>query len=178
MPVDGRLTSSSDKSAGSSTWLIVGLGVGLGLILLGLNFIKFAYLQNVVSFELSVAVAVIVVLAFVFVIRWQTRDQAKKDAAEAAQKGTPASGSEQTARAITVTTEENPVLSMRENQVLEGMCRGETNREIAERLFVSPNTVKTHAANIYSKLGVNRRAQAVHRARELGIIVENGSKTD
>lgn len=152
--------------------------MGLGLILLGLNFIKFAYLQNVVSFELSVTLAVIVVLAFVFVIRRQTRSQAKEDASAADQKEVPASGSEQSASARTFTAEANPLLSLRENQVLEGMCCGETNREIAERLFVSPNTVKTHAANIYSKLGVNRRAQAVHRARELGIILENGSKTD
>lgn len=65
---------------------------------------------------------------------------------------------------------ENDLLSARENEVLLHIAKGLTNREIAERLFVSENTIKTHVNNIYSKLGVSRRTQAIARAREMKII--------
>jgi len=53
--------------------------------------------------------------------------------------------------------------------VAEGAA-GRSNKEIARRLQVSPNTVKTHLARLYEKLGAQRRTDAVNRARELGII--------
>jgi two-component system, NarL family, response regulator LiaR len=52
-------------------------------------------------------------------------------------------------------------LSMREAEVLELICRGMSNLEIAERLYVSVNSVKTYVRQIYQKIGVTRRAQAV-----------------
>jgi DNA-binding NarL/FixJ family response regulator len=52
-------------------------------------------------------------------------------------------------------------LSARETEVLELICRGLSNLEIAEQLFVSVNSVKTYVRQIYHKIGVNRRAQAV-----------------
>jgi len=62
-------------------------------------------------------------------------------------------------------------LSERELEVLGLIAAGLSNREIAERLYISIGTVKRHAHNIYSKLQANSRTQAVARARELGIIV-------
>ena len=50
------------------------------------------------------------------------------------------------------------------------MAAGETNGEIAGRLFVSTPTVKTHVNNLYRKLGVHGRTRAVARARDLGLI--------
>ena len=64
----------------------------------------------------------------------------------------------------------NGILSDRENEVLAQLIAGYSNREIADRLFVSENTVKTHIASVYSKLGVNRRSQAIGRARELNMV--------
>jgi LuxR family maltose regulon positive regulatory protein len=61
-------------------------------------------------------------------------------------------------------------LSEREIEVLQLMAEGLTNREIASRLFLSTHTVKSHARNVYGKLGVHNRTQAVTRARALGIL--------
>jgi LuxR family maltose regulon positive regulatory protein len=61
-------------------------------------------------------------------------------------------------------------LSERELEVLELIAEGLTNPEIASRLFLSLNTVKVHARNIYGKLGVNNRTQAAARARALGLL--------
>lgn len=61
-------------------------------------------------------------------------------------------------------------ITPRELEILEAMAAGFSNREIAERLFVSENTVKTHAARLFDKLAARRRTQAVQRAREAGLI--------
>ena len=50
------------------------------------------------------------------------------------------------------------------------LARGHTNQQIAERLFVSPNTIKTHLGNLYAKLEVSRRTQAVQKSRALRLI--------
>jgi DNA-binding CsgD family transcriptional regulator len=61
-------------------------------------------------------------------------------------------------------------LSSRELEVLGELAAGRSNKEIAAALKVSPNTVKTHVAKLYEKLGAKRRTDAVNRARELGIL--------
>jgi len=62
----------------------------------------------------------------------------------------------------------NP-LTEREREVVEMMASGATNREIAERLFLSPHTVKEYASSLYRKLGARNRAEAVRRAERLGL---------
>jgi len=61
-------------------------------------------------------------------------------------------------------------ISPRELVVLQELADGRSNKEIARRLEVSPNTVKTHLTRLYEKLGAVRRTDAIKRARELGII--------
>jgi LuxR family maltose regulon positive regulatory protein len=61
-------------------------------------------------------------------------------------------------------------LSTREREVLELLFGGLSNKEIAARLFVSVNTVKTHVRNIYGKIGAGNRSQAMVRIRELGLL--------
>lgn len=61
-------------------------------------------------------------------------------------------------------------ISPRELEVLALMAEGLSNTEIAERLFVSLNTVKTHTSNLYAKLDAKRRTQAVEKAKRLKII--------
>lgn len=61
-------------------------------------------------------------------------------------------------------------ISRRELEVLELMSQGLSNQEIAEKLFVSLNTVKTHTSRLFEKLDVKRRTQATEKAKRLGLI--------
>jgi DNA-binding CsgD family transcriptional regulator len=61
-------------------------------------------------------------------------------------------------------------ISQRELAVLQELAAGRANKEIAQRLDVSPNTVKTHTARLFEKLGAKRRTDAINRARELGLL--------
>lgn len=61
-------------------------------------------------------------------------------------------------------------ISPRELAVLHEIAAGRSNKEIAARLHVSPNTVKTHVARLFEKLGAKRRTDAMSKARELGIV--------
>ena len=61
-------------------------------------------------------------------------------------------------------------LSPREQEILELVAAGLTNQEIADKLVISPETVKKHAGTIYGKLGVRSRTEAVARARALDIL--------
>jgi LuxR family maltose regulon positive regulatory protein len=61
-------------------------------------------------------------------------------------------------------------LSAREREVLQLIAEGLSNQEIAARLYLSLHTVKVHARNIYAKLAVTNRTQAVARGRALGIL--------
>ncbi len=61
-------------------------------------------------------------------------------------------------------------LTPRELEILACIAEGLSNQGIAERLFVSENTVKTHASRVFDKLDAKRRTQAVQRARELRLI--------
>ncbi|MEA2412674.1 MAG: hypothetical protein QOC77_3235 [Thermoleophilaceae bacterium] len=62
------------------------------------------------------------------------------------------------------------LLSERERQVLHLIAAGGTNREIAERLFLSPHTVKDHTSTLYKKIKAKNRADAIQRAQRLGLL--------
>ena len=61
-------------------------------------------------------------------------------------------------------------LSKRELEILGLLAQGHSNQEIAAKLFVSLSTVKTHIQNLFEKLDVKRRIQAVEKARSLNLI--------
>ena len=61
-------------------------------------------------------------------------------------------------------------ISRREHEVLELLAHGLSNQEIADKLFVSTSTVKTHVSNVLAKLDATRRTQAVRRAKDLRLI--------
>jgi DNA-binding CsgD family transcriptional regulator len=61
-------------------------------------------------------------------------------------------------------------ITPRELEILELIAQGMSNREIAEKLFVSENTVKTHSSRVFHKLGAKRRTQAVQLGKEQGLL--------
>ncbi len=61
-------------------------------------------------------------------------------------------------------------LTARECEILAALASGKTNKELARSLGISPNTVKTHVARLYEKLEVQRRVQAIEKARWLALI--------
>ncbi|MBS1841290.1 MAG: response regulator transcription factor [Acidobacteria bacterium] len=61
-------------------------------------------------------------------------------------------------------------ITPREMEILELIAQGLSNREIAEKLFVSENTVKTHSSRVFDKLGAKRRTQAVQLGKELRLL--------
>jgi DNA-binding CsgD family transcriptional regulator len=61
-------------------------------------------------------------------------------------------------------------ITKRELEILGLIAQGLSNREIAEKLFVSENTVKTHSSRLFDKLNARRRTQAVQKGKELGLI--------
>jgi DNA-binding CsgD family transcriptional regulator len=72
--------------------------------------------------------------------------------------------------AAVVTDPSDYNISQREYEVLQLLARGMSNQEIAGSMFVSENTIKTHLSNLYFKLDVKRRTQAVEKARSVGLI--------
>ena len=61
-------------------------------------------------------------------------------------------------------------LTGQEVRVLDQLADGRSNKEIARAMGLSPNTIKTHLVNVYAKLSVSRRSQAVNLARDLGLV--------
>jgi len=61
-------------------------------------------------------------------------------------------------------------VTARELEILGLIAAGLSNREIAEKLFVSENTVKTHSSRLFDKLDARRRTQVVRRAKEVGLL--------
>lgn len=61
-------------------------------------------------------------------------------------------------------------ISPRELEVLEALATGQSNKEMARELGISPNTIKTHIARLYEKLEVDRRVVAIEKARSLSLI--------
>jgi two-component system, NarL family, response regulator LiaR len=72
--------------------------------------------------------------------------------------------------AVNAKKQEELAITPRELEILELIAKGMSNREIAEKLFVSENTVKTHSSRIFDKLGAKRRTQAVQLGKEFGLI--------
>ena len=72
--------------------------------------------------------------------------------------------------AVNSQKQEELEITPRELETLELIAKGMSNREIAEKLFVSENTVKTHSSRVFDKLGARRRTQAVQLGKEFGLI--------
>lgn len=74
---------------------------------------------------------------------------------------------------MTGEVDSGPILSSREKEILQLLAEGFSNKEIAEKLFLSPSTVYTHRGNLMSKLGLNSRHELIQYARKKGLILDN-----
>ena len=133
-------------------------GLLLAALVVLLKFMEYNYLVRSLSQE-----AYIGLIAFVFTglgiwtgLRWVNRKL---------QQSVPVKTSQELQRELGI--------SQREMEVLVGMTEGLSNKEIAEKLFLSESTIKTHSSNLFSKLNANRRTKAIHQARLVGLITPN-----
>ncbi|WP_313791624.1 response regulator transcription factor [Flagellimonas spongiicola] len=114
---------------------------------------KYAYISGDLSIEFVIAVIAIVFFIIGVIINKKTlRKKAIPD--------------------ISINTEKIAELgiSKREYEVLLQISKGQSNKEIADELFVSESTVKTHVSNLLLKLDAKRRTQAIQKAKNIGII--------
>ena len=157
--------------------LIFGLVGGVLVTLLKLMEYRFLIIEH--SFEIYGG---LIALTFAVVGIWlgirltgrqRTAEVAVRVPAEAP-AAVPAAGSGGEAFAVNQRKREELGITPRELEILALVAQGLSNREIAGKLFVSENTVKTHCSRAFEKLGARRRTQAVQLGKEFGLLGETG----
>ena len=134
------------------TILIYALALALGAALL--QWLEYRYLTRLYSTEIYI---LLLATGFVGLGVWAGRRMTPS-----ARTGEPFERNEAAIRSLG--------LSPRECEILEMLASGQSNKELARTLAISPNTVKTHIARVYGKLEVERRVQAIEKARWLALI--------
>lgn len=156
-------------------WLAYGLGIGV--LAAGMAWIKYRFVILDHALELY---GLIVAVLFICLGIWlglrlsKPKTVVQKETViqqEIIIKEVPVIQEASIATQIQAKSREETGISSREMEVLKLLCKGCSNAEIAEQLFVSPNTVKTHVSNLLFKLDVKRRTQAAEKARELGLTI-------
>ena len=133
--------------------LVILYALALALAVAGLEWLEYRYLTRAFSTEIYI---VLLAIAFAGLGLW--------------------AGNRLTRRRASPTFERNDAavrslgLTARECEILELLASDRSTKEMARQLQISPNTVKTHVARVYEKLGVQRRIQAIDKARELALI--------
>jgi len=149
-PLPARLIFAQTARMGR---IILSYGLAIAALVTVLEWLEYRFVTRVFSAELYI---VLLAVLFTGLGIWVGRRLTEKKPAAPFMKNTAA------IRSLGVTD--------REFEVLELLAAGLSNKEIARRLDVSPNTVKTHVAKLYEKLGVERRTAAVDKARALALI--------
>lgn len=144
---------------------ILSYGLLAAAVLACLWLIGFASLQFFWGRELAGAVIAIVAI----VVGLQLAEQRSRNAASSPVEPTESS-SKDTPPPMQESAEPDPLLSMREQQVLVLLAQGQSNKQMARALSVSENTIKTHLAKVYGKLGVRKRTEALALAHRRGLL--------
>ncbi len=142
---------------------IILYGLGLALLMIALKSIEYRYMLRDLSTEFYVT---LVALLFTSVGIWVGLKLRGEKAPLIEKVPTDEIESEKLKAEQLAETG----ISQREYEVLQLMAEGHTNQEIADQLFISLNTVKTHSSNLFAKLDVKRRTQAVQKAKELALL--------
>lgn len=125
----------------------------LAVLVLGIQWLEYQYMARSFTAEIYI---VLIALGFAALGIWLGRVFTPQPKAEAF--------------SLNQAALETLGITKREYAVLERLADGHSNKQIADLLHVSPNTVKTHIAKLYEKLDVNQRLQAVQKAKDLQLI--------
>lgn len=131
--------------------------LSLAALLLFLKAIEYRFLIRDLKIEIYVGIISVICTALGVYAGWKLTRGRK-----------PAAGERGPAEIRILAEDSN--LSPRELEVLVLMAGGLSNQEIADKLFVSLNTVKKHSTSLFTKLDVKRRTQAIEKARQMGLI--------
>ena len=142
--------------------LIYGIGGGLLIVLLKLIEFRFLIVEHSVEIYGGLIALVFSVLGIWLGLKLTKKKEVIVIREVAVSSDRPFSVNEQRLRELGVTPRELEILAL--------IANGMSNREIAEKLFVSENTVKTHSSRLFEKLSAKRRTQAVQIGKELGLI--------
>ncbi|MEL7532147.1 MAG: response regulator transcription factor [Bacteroidota bacterium] len=140
---------------------IILYGVAMALLVLLMKFVDYRFLIRDISVEFYIG---LVALLFTALGIWVGLKFTRPN--PALERSVPRSGEKPQKPAAIAELG----LSKREMEVLELMAQGHSNQEIAEQLFISLNTVKTHTSKLFQKLSARRRTQAVQIAKSKGLI--------
>lgn len=163
--------ASDDSGSGVGTprqqlWRFVLLyGVAAGALIALLNFIEYRWL--VVQYSAAVYGGIVAVV-FVALGLWLGRYLTRPSPPQIIEVAVPAP--EAGPFSVNETERERLGVTKRELEILTLIAGGLSNKEIADRLFVSENTVKTHSSRLFEKLGARRRTQAVQVGQQAGLI--------
>jgi DNA-binding CsgD family transcriptional regulator len=174
--------TTGDWRSWAYAWLLLPAAIGIGLLLANRE-LNHSPVLNLIGWGLAIAgitffavfgaitggmfiqvITPVLLVAVGLSFRWLLPAKANASRATTA---APLAGSARTESGVPFLAE---ALSVREIEVLRLIDQGLTNAQVADRLVVAQSTVKTHINNIYSKMGVQTRVQALNRARELKLI--------
>jgi DNA-binding CsgD family transcriptional regulator len=135
--------------------LVILYAIALALAVTGLEWLEYRYVTRAFSTEIYI---VLLAAGFAGLGLWAGHRLTRR-------RAPPSAAFERNDAAI-----RSLGLTPRECEILQLLASGRSTKEIARQLEISPNTAKTHLARVYQKLEVQRRTQAIHKARELALI--------
>jgi two-component system, NarL family, response regulator LiaR len=139
-------------------------GLVLGLLIIGLKYAEYRFLILHHSFEIYAA---LIAVLFTIVGVWAGLKFVKKKEVVVVKEVFVQAPTD---FVLNQNNLKQLNISKREHEVLMLMAQGLSNQEVADKLFVSLNTVKTHSSKLFEKLNVQRRTQAVQEAKKLGLV--------
>jgi DNA-binding CsgD family transcriptional regulator len=151
-------------------WITIALyGLALAALIFILKYVEYRYLLRDLRVEMYIGLVAVLFTALGIWMGSKLLLGKREAPAEAAQ-AVPSAPYEALQPAALEEALRRIGISRRELEVLQLIAEGRSNQEIADRLFISLPTVKSHSSSLFGKLDVRRRTEAVHKAKSLGLI--------